>query len=85
MVLSSVTIGNLAPTVQHTTIDGEPTISSSLLCESQAIDPDGGAVSTTYQWSHPVLGIIANDAFLSLNTTDYAGGDGNFVFDWVVG
>ena len=71
----AVLIENLAPTVQYTTITGEPTISSSIECESQAVDPDGGSVTTDYQWTHPVLGIIGNDAMLSLNTSDYAVGD----------
>ena len=70
-----VTIDNLPPHVQHTTIVGEPKLGSSLDCESQAVDPDGGTVSTTYEWIHPTLGVVSTDAHLPIDTADYAVGD----------
>ena len=72
---AAITVDNLAPHVQHTTISGQPKLGSSLDCESQAIDPDGGAVSTTYEWTHPILGVVSTDAHLPIDTADYAVGD----------
>jgi hypothetical protein len=72
---TAIMIENLAPTVQHTTVSGTPKIGSSLECDSQASDPDGGVVSTDYQWTHQVLGVVSTDSFLSLDTSDYVVGD----------
>lgn len=72
---TAVTIENLAPVIQHTVINGSPKIGYDVTCQSQSVDPDGGMVSNSYEWTHPALGVVSTEAYISLDTSDYAVGD----------